>query len=293
MQDLGFEARMALQLELLPPAAKRSKFVVAPAAPAAAPAAAPTASGSQEQQAPPPPPPPGGFALQIKLLNGEALRGSFAPEAVLQEVAHYVDTHRTGERGPCAGHLSGSADSQLAAQVQASHCLLLRRSGDPPHTFQNPPGILLTTTCLPLPRTPADGGAPYHLVQPFPRRRFAAADMQTPLAQLGCEPRQALLLEPAAEQGRGGWSLGSLLATAKSWLNPYNYVTGPAGTAGGGEAAAAGAAPPGQQRGGGNVHTLHDGGETQEGGGKRDVGNSYWNGNSTEFGAGPPPPGQQ
>lgn len=93
LQDLGFEARTALQLELLPPAAKRSKFSVAPPPPAAAqPAAAP----SQAAQAPPPPP-PGGFALQLKLLNGEALRGSFPPEAVLQEVAHYVDTHRTGE----------------------------------------------------------------------------------------------------------------------------------------------------------------------------------------------------
>lgn len=118
--------------------------------------------------------------------------------------------------------------------------------------------------------------------------------MQTPLAQLGFEPRQALLLEPAAEQGRGGgWSLGGLLAAAKSWLNPYSYVTGPAGTAGGGEAGnAAGGAGSAQQRGGGNVHTLHDGGKAQDGSGRQDEGNSYWNGNSTEFGAGPPP-GQQ
>ena len=131
-------------------------------------------------------------------------------------------------------------------------------------------------------------------MQPFPRRRFTADDMQTPLAQLGFEPRQALLLEPAAEQGRGGgWSLGGLLAAAKSWLNPYSYVTGPAGTAGGGEAGnAAGGAGSAQQRGGGNVHTLHDGGKAQDGSGRQDEGNSYWNGNSTEFGAGPPP-GQQ
>lgn len=93
LQDLGFEARTALQLELLPPAAKRSKFTVAPPPPAAA---QPGAVISQVAQAPPPPP-PGGFALQLKLFNGEALRGSFPPEAVLQEVAHYVDTHRTGE----------------------------------------------------------------------------------------------------------------------------------------------------------------------------------------------------
>lgn len=35
--------------------------------------------------------------LQFKLTNGEQLRGSFPPEASLQEVCHYLDTHRTGK----------------------------------------------------------------------------------------------------------------------------------------------------------------------------------------------------
>ncbi len=296
LQELGFEARTALQLELLPPASKRTKFAVAPQTPAAA-AAAGAATSSQAPTAAPPAPPPGGFALQLKLLNGEALRGSFLPEAVLQEVAHYVDTHRTGEgtgRGMGRRHGQGRASCVGSCTIfRCASCvrMLLLEGQLAAVSLQDHASPPASNPCVMRLLPTTDGGAPYHLVQPFPRRRFSAADMQTPLAQLGFEPRQALLLEPA-EPVRGGWSVGGLLATAKAWLNPYSYVTGPAGTAGGGGKAAAGAAGSGQQqgqRGGGNVHTLHDGGDAQDGSGRRDEGNSYWNGNSTEFGAGQPP----
>lgn len=132
--------------------------------------------------------------------------------------------------------------------------------------------------------------------------------MQQPLVALGLHPRQLLLLEPAAAPPRG-WSLGGALSAAASWLNPYSYITGPAGTPsdGSGHAAAGGGSGSGGQQGrpgggtaggggGANIHTLHgsssgSGGGAGQQGGDPD-GNSYWNGNSTEFGAGPPP-GQQ
>lgn len=170
----------------------------------------------------------------------------------------------------------------------------------------------------------ADGSDPYSLVQPYPKRRFGAADLQQPLAALGLQQRQMLLLEPLGGPRPSGWSLGGLLSSAASWLNPWAYLGGRAGTpreqaiatsandaylhASGTSAQGAGsrasesfpAAAHGQQgarkrplggASGSNIRTLHDG-QGEEGEAQDPDGNAYWNGNSTEFGAGPPP-GQQ
>lgn len=190
------------------------------------------------------------------------------------------------------------------------------------------PAVPHPPPCPPVP--PADGSAAYALVLPYPKRRFSPQDLQAPLAALGLQQRQLLLLEPLAggAGGRGAWSVGGMLSSAASWLNPWAYLGGAAGTPREQAAAAAaedtyraaaearrqGSAAPAQpfpagdaqQRGarkrgpapgggaGPNIHTLHSGGSGGEGEGSDPEDNSYWNGNSTEFGAGPPPPpGQQ
>jgi hypothetical protein len=42
---------------------------------------------------------PGALLVQFKQTDGSTLRGEFAPDTTLQEVRHFIDTHRTGERG--------------------------------------------------------------------------------------------------------------------------------------------------------------------------------------------------
>jgi len=76
--------RVQLQLEALKPASKpRPALAVAPT---------PAAAAGEAKL-------PDVFDLQFKLTNGDHLRGSFPPEATLQQVCHYLDTQRTG------GHL--------------------------------------------------------------------------------------------------------------------------------------------------------------------------------------------
>jgi hypothetical protein len=185
--------------------------------------------------------------------------------------------------------------------------------------------------CLPGIHVPADGGAPYALVLPYPRHRFTAEDMQQQLLGLGLQPRQLLLLEPLSgpvggrrSGGSSGWSLGGMLSTAASYFNPYSYLSGAAGTpreqaaavaadsmqaAGAGQQGAVGDAMlpssgGGQGRGprkralgggGSNIHTLGEGSSSDAApaGGQDPESNDYWNGNSTTFGGAPPPPGQQ
>ncbi|KAL4422253.1 hypothetical protein ABPG75_008450, partial [Micractinium tetrahymenae] len=79
LQELGFSGRVSLLLELLP---AKPKPKPAPAAP------------------PPENKLPDMFDLQFKLTNGEQLRGSFPPESTLQQVCHYLDTHRTDGGAP-------------------------------------------------------------------------------------------------------------------------------------------------------------------------------------------------
>ncbi|KAL4425026.1 hypothetical protein ABPG77_001804 [Micractinium sp. CCAP 211/92] len=250
LQELGLFGRVSLLLEPLPPKPR----------PASKPAAPPPENKLPHM-----------FDLQFKLTNGEQLRGSFPPEAALQEVCHFLDTHRT------------------------------------------------------------DGGAPYSLVQPYPKRRFGAADMQQPLLALGLQPRQLLLLEaevPAGVGASSSWSLGGLLSSAAGYLNPLSYLRGPAGTpseqqaqqadpqqqqqqavvaaaaaaaaerrlAAGGSSGGGGSSeePRGARKrplgagGSSNIHTLASSKDSTDDGDA----NKYWNGNSTEFG-GSPPPGQQ
>lgn len=167
-------------------------------------------------------------------------------------------------------------------------------------------------------------------MQPYPKRRFGAADMQQPLLALGLQPRQLLLVEavgaPAAAGTGGGWSLGSLLSSAAGYLNPLSYLRGPAGTSGeqqaqqvgsvqqeqhaaaaavaaaaaerrlaaaGGGDGGAGAARGARKRplGAGGGANIHTLASSLDGTDEGDA-NKYWNGNSTEFG-GSPPPGQQ
>ncbi len=54
--------------------------------------------------------------LQFKQTDGSTLPGEFAPDTTLQQVCHYIDTHRTGEQGragparpvhTCFGNASG------------------------------------------------------------------------------------------------------------------------------------------------------------------------------------------
>lgn len=201
-------------------------------------------------------------------------------------------------------------------------------------------------TCAPhLHPFAADGGVPYRLVLPFPKRTFRADDLPQQLHSLGLQPRQLLLLEPlgggAGGGGGTGWSLRGALGTAASYFNPYSYLRGgaagtpreqaaaaaaeevqasasaaAAGTAARGQGAAPDALLPsggggggGQQRGarkralggapaaaaaGPNIHTLGSSTGTGREDGQDDPGaNKYWNGNSTEFGGPPPPPGEQ
>ena len=51
-----------------------------------------------------------------------------------------------------------------------------------------------------------DGGAPYVLTTPYPRRTFRPADMETTLTDLELAPRSTVILEPAPHctaAGRG------------------------------------------------------------------------------------------
>lgn len=177
----------------------------------------------------------------------------------------------------------------------------------------------------------ADGGAPYSLVQPYPKRRFGAADMQQPLLALGLQPRQLLLLEaevPAGVGASSSWSLGGLLSSAAGYLNPLSYLRGPAGTpseqqaqqadpqqqqqqavvaaaaaaaaerrlAAGGSSGGGGSSeePRGARKrllGAGGSSNIHTLASSKDSTDDGDA-NKYWNGNSTEFG-GSPPPGQQ
>lgn len=345
-----------------------------PAAPACAVhACAPAAPPANPYTVRPPRSPP---RVQFKLTNGEQLRGSFPPEAVLQEVCHYLDTHRTGEaprappghqnvQSPCPGPEAPRAppgqglctvcrlwQKVLAVAAWAFICCAPGAAWEAPHAalrrvvvrplpMQECAWLQRSDRTAPAPRPsplpllthrrthPADGGAPYTLVQPYPKRRFSAADMQQSLQALCLQPRQLLLVEavgpPIVVDTRtgGGWSLGGLLSSAAGFLNPLAYLGGTAGSqqaqqaqqqqqsdaaaaaaaaaerrlaagsAGGGASGSSGAAHAARKRpfsttGGPNVHTLaSSGGSMDEG-----DANKYWNGNSTEFGGGPPP-GQQ
>ena len=121
----------------------------------------------------------------------------------------------------------GGLSAKCEEQGRGDWALATTSRNFPPdrHAFPPPPSSLAA---------PADGGAPYVLVQPYPKRRFGPADMPQTLHSLGFESRQLLLLEPQGGSGGGrggGWSLRGALSTAASYLNPYSYWgTGAAGT---------------------------------------------------------------
>lgn len=226
----------------------------------------------------------------------------FDPEACLQQVLSHLDAHRTG-----AGVAGGAAGPG-------------RRSGTPSGKGG---GRAARRSRQPLPAAPiygppslADGPVPFTLVQLYPPRRFGEADLDISLRSLGLGPRSSLLLEgaggaaAAAPGGSGGlagsarWALGAATSYLRSWWygGGIRAAAGAAGAgagtptvqqpqhAGSGSSAGERAADEGEGGGAkrqrpapGGVRTLADvRGEEGE-----DLGQGFWDGNSTEFYGGP------
>ncbi|KAK9830403.1 hypothetical protein WJX72_011565 [[Myrmecia] bisecta] len=187
-------------------------------------------------------------------------------------------------------------------------------------------------TFLDLNRT--DGGVPYILTTPYPRREFGPGDLDQSLLDLGLAPRSAIILQPTAggaagrlgSSGSTGGLVGGVTGAVGGIVGGVGSIVGGVwggvkslwggGGSGGVSGGEAGSGPPQAQQalggrsggfgqlgqpgsgsgsapggpgasaavrrrpfGSGHISGLHDGDDQQP----DKAGNSYWNGNSTQY----------